>query len=157
MTFHRHRRWRRERCYHSKVINVNDKNFCSRTRAVGYIAVNFRLKVSKKTIVYHLPSHLTKMKSTKERTMNFISSTEHEARLFPHKATKTTSLEKKKRQLYCKMITWHGRELFWFSYHLFVLSSKWMIKHAVKHREKSQTRMYLFVELPDSLKNTFRK
>ena len=35
------------------------------------------------------------MKSTKERTMNFISSTEHEARLFPHKATKTTSLEKK--------------------------------------------------------------
>ena len=38
------------------------------------------------------------MKSTKERTMNFISSTEHEARLFPHKATKTTSLEKKKKK-----------------------------------------------------------
>ena len=29
--------------------------------------------------------------------MNFISSTEHEARLFPHKATKTTSLGKKKK------------------------------------------------------------
>ena len=40
------------------------------------------------------------MKSTKERTMNFISSTEHEARLFPHKATKTTSLEKKKNVSY---------------------------------------------------------
>ena len=38
------------------------------------------------------------MKSTKERTMNFISSTEHEARLFPHKATKTTSIEKKKKK-----------------------------------------------------------
>ena len=37
------------------------------------------------------------MKSTKERTMNFISSTEHEARLFPHKATKITSLAKKKK------------------------------------------------------------
>ena len=39
------------------------------------------------------------MKSTKERTMNFISSTGHEARLFPHKATKTTSLEKKKKNV----------------------------------------------------------
>lgn len=29
--------------------------------------------------------------------MNFISSTEHEARLFPHKATKTTSLETNKK------------------------------------------------------------
>ena len=92
------------------MINVNDQNCCSRIRAVGYIAVNFRLKVSKKSIVYHLPSHLTKMKSTKERTMNFISSTEHEARLFPHKATKTTSLEKKKTSaiLQDDHLAWEG-------------------------------------------------
>lgn len=42
--------------------------------------------------------------------MNFISSTEHEARLFPHKATKTTSLEKKKTSaiLQDDHLAWEG-------------------------------------------------
>lgn len=61
--------------------------------------VNFRLKVSKKSIVYYLLLYLIKMKSIKERIMNFIFLIEYEVRFFLYKVIKIILLEKKKKKM----------------------------------------------------------